>query len=48
MEKDYQIRVIIVGGGVVGLVLANALEVENTDSLRHALSKANRLPASRH
>jgi hypothetical protein len=27
MEKGYQIRVIIAGGGVVGLVLANALEV---------------------
>jgi hypothetical protein len=48
MEKDHQIRVIIVGGGVVGLVLANALEVENIDSLRHTLSEANRLPASRH
>jgi 2-polyprenyl-6-methoxyphenol hydroxylase-like FAD-dependent oxidoreductase len=29
MEKDYQIRVIIAGGGVVGLVLANALEVRD-------------------
>lgn len=27
MEKDHQMRVIIAGGGVVGLVLANALEV---------------------
>lgn len=26
-EKDHQIRVIIAGGGVVGLVLANTLEV---------------------
>jgi aspartate oxidase len=27
MGKGYQIRVIIVGGGVAGLILANALEV---------------------
>jgi len=28
MGGSYQIRVIIAGGGVVGLVLANALEVQ--------------------
>jgi hypothetical protein len=27
MGKDYQFKVIIAGGGVVGLTLANALEV---------------------
>lgn len=35
MGKDYEFKVIIAGGGVVGLTLANALEVHVLQHLNY-------------